>query len=98
MSNATETKLRFLIHPDDTSYVALTRALIQATIDHPEAWTLHVNEPGVIDHIGYHDHTLSSVVWSAEDRTAFHRLDIRPGRHEVYDQLLAIVIPAWPAP
>ena len=91
MSNATDLKLRFLIHPDDASYVPVTNALIQATIDYPEAWTLHVNEPGVVDHVGYHDATLSSVVWSAEDRTVFNRLSIRPGRHEVYDRLLALV-------
>lgn len=84
--------IRLLIHPDDPKYAAITSALLKAVKEHPEHWELVFDRANTIDHVGYHDGTLSAVVWTHEPGTVFSRLILRPGRHKVYDDLLSIVL------
>lgn len=85
-------KLRLLISPDDACYVPITERLIKAVSEHPDTFTLHVGEPGVIDHVAYRDSNRALVVWTQEHRMPFHRLTIRPGLHPVFNDLLWIVL------
>lgn len=87
-------KLRFLIHRTDDvdTYRDVVRILNDAVRDYPDHFTLTVGEYGVIDHYGYHDNTLSSVVLSEEYGMNFYRLFIRPGLHPVFDVILSTVL------
>lgn len=86
--------IRLLILPTDPVYVPVTERLMQAVHEEPETFDLHVGEPGIVDHIGYREPTLAATVWTAEGSTLFHRLTIRPGRHQVFDDLLDIILTA----
>ena len=87
-------KLRFLIHRTDDreTYLEIMLILNDAVRDYPDNFTLTVNEPGIIDHYGYHDSMLSSVILSEEYNTMFYRLTIRPGLHDVFDRILSAVL------
>lgn len=86
--------LRILIAAYDPAYQPVTERLMRALRQEPEAFDLHVGEPSIVDHIGYHDDDLSSVIWTAEPGTVYYRLNIRPGRHQVFDDLLDIILTA----
>lgn len=83
--------IRLLIHPRDPIYVPVTERLLAAVREEPETFDVVVGEPGVEDHVGYHDTTLSSTVWVREHGTQYMRLTLRPGRHPLFDDLLKIV-------
>lgn len=86
--------IRLLIHTtqDMDRYVAITTILARATTLYQKNFDLVVGEPNMVDHIGYHDGTLSSVVWVREDGTQYMRLTVRPGRHAIFDELLQAAI------
>lgn len=86
--------IRLLIHTtqDRERYVAITTILVRATALYRENFDLVVGELGVVDHVGYHNGTLSSVVWTREDGTQYMRLTIRPGLHPIFDELLQAAI------
>ena len=86
--------IRLLIHTtqDPQRYAAITTILARATTLYRRNFDDVVGEPGRVDHVGYHDDTLSSVVWAREDGTQFMRLTVRPGRHAIFDELLATAI------
>lgn len=86
--------IRLLIHTtqDMARYVAITDILTRATAQNSDHFDLVVGEPCRKDHIGYHNGTLSSVVWTREDGTQYMRLTIRPGLHPIFDELLTAAI------
>lgn len=86
--------IRILILPEDPVYVPVTERLMRAMEEEPDTFTLHIGQPGIVDHVGYHEPTLAATVWTAESGTLFHRLTLRPGRHQVFDDLLDIVLTA----
>lgn len=86
------TPLRFLIHPDDATYPAIVTALDAAIVDHAENFDRVVGEPATVDHYGFHNGMLSSVVFTSEHNSRFYRLTVRPGLHPVFDALCAIVL------
>lgn len=94
MTNDKPGAMRLLITPlgNPNLFRQVEAALEDAVRRYPDNWEKVVDEPATIDHIGYHDGTLSAVVWSLEPGTIFHRLSLRPGRHEVFDNLLALVL------
>ena len=93
MTNA-QHPIRLLIHTtqDMDRYTAITSILARATAFYRENFDLVVGQPMTEDHIGYHDDTLTSVVWAREHGTQYMRLTIRPGRHAIFDELLAAAI------
>ena len=90
------TTLRILVHPDNDRALcaAIAETLISATREYPDTFTLVIGQPNTVDHIGYHDSMLSSVVFAEEYQTAYKRLTIRPGLHPVFAELLTHVLAA----
>ena len=81
--------LRFLVSTQDTDRInKVEKILAEACADYPETFENVKNVENVIDHVGYHDSTLSSVVWSKDYAMAFMRLTIRPNHHIVFSRLL----------
>ena len=83
--------IRLLIHPRDKArYSAIAEALQTAVETYPENFDSIVDRPGTIDHVGYHNPTLSSVVFCAEPFSQYWRLTIRPELHPVFAELFAL--------
>lgn len=85
--------IRILVHPiDDESLLKEVFGVVErATAEHPDAFVKVEGTPGIVDHYGYFDATLSSVVLAREQSSTYYRLTIRPGRHQVFDALAAII-------
>lgn len=86
-------KLRILVHPidDKVLFREVTAVLQNAATNHPDQWEHVTGRPAVIDHYGYQTNLISAVVFSIEPGTQYYRLTIRPGEHEVFDELAALV-------
>lgn len=86
--------VRILIHStqDEARYVAVTELLMNAARKYPDTFEVIVGRPNTIDHVGYHNPTLSSVVWSREPNSQYMRLTVRPDLHPVFEELLQAAI------
>ena len=87
--------VRILLHAldDERLLDQLVGVLEQAVVDDPEHWEKVKDEPGRIDHYGYHNDVLSAVVFSKEpEPSLYYRLAIRPGEGTVHAILAALII------
>lgn len=82
-------KTNILLHKstDKELLDMLAKILDGAVKLYPDSWDEVVDVPGRLDHYGFHNSTLSTVVLSEEPRTQFMRLSLRPGLHPVFDVL-----------
>ena len=83
--------LTFLLHEDDPRYFTITRRLRDATFYDAKNFSV-VIKPATIDDVFYHDDTLQSTVFTREEGTRYFRLRLRPERHQVFRDLLDLML------
>lgn len=88
--------VRILLHVDSDARLLeqVAGILEQAVVTHPDSFDKVKDEPGTVDHYGFHTPTLSATVLVKEPWGTFYRLTIRPGEHEVFDHLAALITDA----
>lgn len=86
--------VRILLHVDqDERLLEQVVGILETAVERDWlAFDKVKDQPGIVDHYGYHTDMMSATVLVKEYGTRFYRLTIRPGEHQVFDLLAALII------
>lgn len=82
--------MRVLIRPGEL--LDVVREILDRAVAEGTGWDCVAGKYGVVDHYGYSNTMLSSVVLMKEPNSMWYRLTLRTGENDTYDELIRVVL------